>query len=212
MPDEGVFEPGDYVDRLPSFLNPLKVRARKLVTPEATSCGEVVSLSRVRWYGYQACLAHLFAPAREEWITRFEGRFGAAIPRFYKDFLLAMNGADILDLHLYGLAPSLQGDPPLLDRSRVQPLDLGSAHSTWKAGFLFSGGKFHFGVRPHRGKFAGFFWNAAKNRFETRSRFGFHLGSWSRFEDFLEAELSGAEERFRALEVSGVRPSPTLPA
>lgn len=211
MPDEGVFRPGDYVDRLPSFLNPLKARARKLITPEATSQGGAVSLSPVRWYGYQACLSYLYAPAKRDWIAGFEGRFGAAIPGFYREFLLATNGADILDLRLYGLAPSLQGNPPLLDRSRVQPLDLGSANSTWKAGFLFSGGKFHFGVRPHRRKFAGFFWNPAKDRIETRSRFGFRLGQWSRFEDFLEAELSAAEERFRALEASGVRPSSTLP-
>jgi hypothetical protein len=86
-----------------------------------------------------------------------------------------------------------------------------SANLHWKRSFWFTGNLFHFGVRPHRDASAGYFWHPAKGLIRSRSKFGRTLGAWRSFEEFLESELSASEERFRALEGAGLRPSPKLP-
>jgi hypothetical protein len=69
-------------------------------------------------------------------ITRYEDaprstdRQALKIPETYKHVLLRLNGATLFRMNLFGLPASMCADPPMLDRSARQPLDLRSGAET----------------------------------------------------------------------------------
>ena len=87
----------------------------------------------------------LYAPVSQAEISHYEDLHGISVPQSYQELLVRLNGARIFGFSLYGLPPSMTQDPPLLDRSRAQPLDLATANLYWRHEFSQSQDEFHIG-------------------------------------------------------------------
>jgi hypothetical protein len=118
------------------------------------------------------------------------------IPHKYREILAVLNGASLFQIHLYGIPLSMCSDPPLLNRSTRQPLDLGSANANWSREFCPSLEQFHFGGGPYsESENLGYFLNA-DNSVEALRRGGAGFGTWPDFASFLKDELERAEALF----------------
>jgi hypothetical protein len=78
-------------------------------------------------------------------LQRYERMFALSIPEPYRAILMRINGATLGALFLYGVPVSMLADPPLLDRTRRQPLDLSTANALWRREFPSHAHLFHFG-------------------------------------------------------------------
>jgi len=83
--------------------------------------------------GPEAYAFTLFAPAREQWLENFR-REKREIPSPYRELLLVTNGYIGFDLSLFGLTPSMQESPFLLNRGKRQCHDLSLANLDWDSG------------------------------------------------------------------------------
>jgi hypothetical protein len=179
---------------LPPAVAPLRATAERyagfcsLLDPDGVGL-----IGHMPWTFPFAFAVTLFPPAKKAWISRFRERAGIAVPAPYRDFLLLVNGCDALGLSLYGLPPSLQEDPPRLDRGRLQPLDLGAANARWARSFDADPGLFHFGTRntSSTGQ-VGYFWGRDGLRALERDT-GALAGEWPDLGALLRDELQAAE-------------------
>jgi hypothetical protein len=137
----------DRLNSLPSVCGPVVNHARRYLrySPSVASDG-TLNIGYTPWVAPEAYAFHLFAPAQREWLGGFSVTSGHDFPNTYSEFLLAMNGCFAYGLSLYGLPASLQAQPRLLDRSKIQPLDLDAANRNWRKGFPVSETEFHFAV------------------------------------------------------------------
>ena len=87
----------------------------------------------------------LFDPLPESSLAKYETIHGIVVPDAYRQVLNQINGAWMYRLVLFGLPPSMIAEPPLLDRSVVQPMDLATAHRDWRAKYEAEEDEFHFG-------------------------------------------------------------------
>jgi hypothetical protein len=141
----------------------------------------------------------LFSPASQEWIGGFERRYKRGIPPAIRDFLQTTNGCMEYGLSLFGLAPSMQGTPALLNRSKVQCHDLGLANTGWSQEYRPPPKNFHFGSRnfgwdDQLGYFideAGHIRSITRNKGKTQKE-------WEEFPEFLAHELDAAEQEERS--------------
>lgn len=78
-------------------------------------------------------------------IEQYCRRFEVEIPDSYIDILHQANGVKLGKLNLYGIPISMLKEPPLLNRSIRQPLDIGTANLHWRKSFKDFSSKFHFG-------------------------------------------------------------------
>jgi len=187
----------DRLNSLPSVCGPVVGHALRYLrySPSVASDG-TLNIGYTPWVAPEAYGFHLFAPAKREWLLGFSRRSGRDIPDVYDEFLLSMNGCFAYGLSLYGLPASLQAHPPLLNRSKIQPLDLGAANLTWRKGFPVSETEFHFGGRRwSHTENVGYFWDG--NRIRSVRKSGETEGAWAVFQEFLIEELSAAERSFR---------------
>ena len=154
---------------------------------------DTLEIGHMPWIGPQAYAFRLFPPAKKAWIERFRHRAGRPIPPGYGEFLRTVNGCEAYGLSLYGLPPSLQREPPLLDRLRPQPLDLGTANQDWAHEYEGSGTGFHFGARSwSHDENIGYFWTDEGIR-ALRPR-GELIAEWRDLTALLEDELPLAEQ------------------
>ena len=142
--------------------------------------------------GAEAYLFTLFAPARKEWFVKFSESVHKEIPHSYQALLLVTNGYFAFDLSLYGLAPSMQKSPRLLDRTKRQCHDVSEANRFWIKEFGVSKDQFYFGGRA---------WSASENLgyfigpdaiIRALLRSGEMTGEWSTLSVFLKEELTSA--------------------
>jgi hypothetical protein len=112
--------------------------------------------------------------------------------------LLRLNGATVFRMNLFGLPPTMCQDPPLLDRSARQPLDLGAANSFWRKRYAPRSSQFHFGSSQYsHDENMGYFLNE-DGTIDALIRGGRRLWSWASLEPFLAAELARSEALFQA--------------
>lgn len=78
-------------------------------------------------------------------IDKYCKGFGIEIPASYIEILRQANGITLGKLNLYGIPISMLNEPPLLDRAKRQPLDIGAANLHWRRPFKAFSDKFHFG-------------------------------------------------------------------
>jgi hypothetical protein len=80
----------------------------------------------------------MFPPAEPNWLV---WRRSFEVPLDYQQVLSYANGLTIFSISLFGFTPSMQEDPPRLDRRKHQCLDITMANETWiigyKRAFLF---------------------------------------------------------------------------
>ena len=140
----------------------------------------------------QAFLFRLFPQANRSWLSASRN---ASIPNSYRAVLGIMNGCFAYgqNFTLYGLAPSMQELVPQIDRQILQPLDIGLANRSWKAGYrLYDSELFHFGSRYYSAQENAGFFLCRDGRILSTLTSGEIIGTWEAFERFLEHELAAA--------------------
>jgi hypothetical protein len=114
----------------------------------------------------------------------------------YKRVLYHLNGASLFGIHLFGLPDTMRQNPPLLNRSVRQPLDLGAANTYWRRPYKADPAQFHFGGGPLSYKEnVGYFLNPDESVEVFRSD-GRRIWSWTSIVEFLNHELPRAESLF----------------
>jgi hypothetical protein len=115
------------------------------------------------------------------------------VPLLYRDILYRLNGAFLFEAALFGAPRSMIQDPPRLDRSIRQPLDVGEANRSWRIRYKVDPSLFHFGSGPHsyteqRGYFLG-----ADGRVDAYLPGGQQLATWPSLGEFLSDEPARLE-------------------
>ena len=122
-----------------------------------------------------------------EKINQAEGLIKKPIPEFYKNFLTKINGCFLYDISLFGLIPSFT-------RTVLQCHDLVNANIEWikefnvdQSFFLFGGG--HYSYEENTRYFYG------QDKIISIRKNGKFVNQWSNFSDFLNDELTRAENK-----------------
>jgi hypothetical protein len=131
-------------------------------------------------------------------VQRSTNRPTLEIPEVYKRVLLRLNGATVFRMNLFGLPPTMCQDPPVLDRSTPQPLDLGAANSFWRNRYASRPLQFYFGSGQYsHEENTGYFLNE-DGSIDALIREGRRVWSWASLEPFLTAEIARSEALFQA--------------
>ena len=193
---------------LPGELLPVRLLAERLLDPAAQldAASDTVLIGPRPKLGPEAYAVVLYAGISESTVlaylkTRSTGLRGDLIlPPAWLQVLHVLNGAELYQLHLYGLPPSLCAPTPLLNRSTRQPLDLGAANATWSRQYRPTPSQFHFGASPYSyEENLGYFLNP-DGTVEARRVGGSLFADWPSIAPFLEAEITRVESLFPAHE------------
>jgi hypothetical protein len=177
---------------LPDEYRALKEHALKyLQYCSAIDLENTLLVGHMPWVGPLAYAINLFPPAKESWFEKFRSSEHKNIPKVYRAFLRETNGCFVHGLSLFGLAPSMQGSPPVLAREKLQCHDLSLANQDWIGEYAVEKDQFLFGGRAFSdneniGYFFGPLIRALRKNGEV-------LGEWSSFSSFLRDELPAAE-------------------
>jgi hypothetical protein len=115
------------------------------------------------------------------------------IPAMYRAVLARLNGASLFQAALFGIPRSMLQDPPLLDRSTLHPLDIGTANTMWRLKYKVDPALLYFGEGPHsKTENLGYFIadNGAVETYRPGAR---RLESWPSLRTFLSAEVARLE-------------------
>lgn len=135
----------------------------------------------------------LFTPAKKSWFSKFKQIYGISIPTVYQKFLLISNGSYFYDLDLFGIIPSLLKDDGVLDKSKLNCLDLGLANGHWIKEYNVDDKFFHFGGRRYSyNENVGYF-ILKDGSIEVIRKCGGVISHYNTFPEFLEMELKIAE-------------------
>jgi hypothetical protein len=88
---------------------------------------------------------------------------------------------------------SMIQDPPLLDRSIRQPLDVGEANGHWRIKYGVDQALFHFGCGPHSYTENCGYFLSGDGRIETYLPGGQPLATWPSLREFLADEIARLE-------------------
>ena len=181
------------LDQIPKTLSALRDQALSYLPLASTiDSDNNVLIGHAPQVGSEAYFFTLFAPAQEEWFENFKQRERREIPSLYRALLSVTNGYFGFDLSLFGLAPSMQESPPLLDRKKRQCHDLSLANRDWIHEFDVEASWFYFGGRAlSASENVGYFLNEDSLVLALRKS-GQTVGEWSNFSLFLEQELACA--------------------
>jgi hypothetical protein len=152
-------------------------------------------IGHMPWKAPLAYAFRLFPPAKKSWFSRYAKVRGIQIPAKLRPLLSTVNGCFAFGLSLFGMPLSMIKEPPLLDRSNLQPHDLSLANENqgWKYGFRGAEDGFHFGGRHYSyTENAGFFLFGG-SQIVSLLKDGSVVGKWREFSSFLRDELAAAE-------------------
>lgn len=206
----------EFLSALNAELVPVRSLAERLASADDTiepASGAVV-ISRRPKIAPEAYACVLYPGVGSELIHRYEESQAVEIPRIYRTLLGRLNGASLFQIDLFGIPMSMAQDPPLLNRSVRQPLDIGSANLDWRIQYRADLTKFHFGGGPYSpDENAGYFLDT-NGAVEALIRGGERVGAWPSIQEFLVHELARAESLFGDFEQSmdGVPPETALKA
>jgi hypothetical protein len=183
------------LDRLPVELRPIKEAClRYLRYCSAMENNDGASLiGHQPWEAPEAYLLILYPGAMQSWFPKYEklGRF--KFPPLIKRLLTSTNGCELFGMSIYSMTPSMV-QKGLLDRSKRQCLDIGTANQNWKLGYPIDPNFFHFGSRDYsETELAGYFLDA-KNHIHAITQSGKEFGSWTTLKEFLHDELAASEK------------------
>ena len=137
----------------------------------------------------EAYAVRIYPPAPGTVYAKYENLHSVAIPEFIRSILHVANGLWIDELTIYGIPASMLKDPPMLDRTRLQCLDIATANTAWRAAFEAGPELFHFGSRVNGDESVGYFADA-KARIHALSDRGRSPRKWTTLAAFFEAELA----------------------
>jgi hypothetical protein len=153
--------------------------------------------------GTEAYACVLFPGVGLDVINRYEGVHRARlssyldIPPFYKNLLTRLNGAYLFNIALFGVPPSMAQNPPLLDRSALQPLDVCTANENWRLEYRVARSNFYFASGPHSSTENVGYFLTPSNRVEAYLVGEKKIGEWAGMDVFLTEEVERAESGFR---------------
>ena len=181
----------EHLDSLPAELSAIRDLAlRCLIYCSSISIDGVIQIGHRPWVSPLNYALSLFPPAKKAWIKKFKGK---GIPDSYAHLLLATNGLFAFGLRLYGLPPSLQGNPPLQDRSRLQCLDLGAANEDRIFQYEVDRDLLYFGGREYSYTENLGYFMSTDGQIQSIRKSGEMLRRWGTFSEFLHHELNDTE-------------------
>lgn len=194
------------LDRFPGEFATLADAARRLLDrPGHLSADGVLRLGHRPWIATENYAITLYPGLSEDMLERYCERFKLVVPAMYAEFLATTSGAFCYGMSLAGVPLTMMGNPPLLDRSRLQCHDLATAARLWSTEYRkVPENAFHFGGRffSHREN-VGYF--MVDGRILSKRKSGKVIGEWERFSDFFRDELPASEQLDGEL-----RPAPPL--
>jgi hypothetical protein len=135
--------------------------------------------------------------ADSELVYEAEQSLGRALPGFYKQFLLNINGCFLYDISMFGLNQ-------YFTRSVLQCHSLLTANQEWIREYNIDQNLFYFGEGSYsESENTGYFYGG--NRFYAIRREGTVVKEWSEFALFLRDELSRAEREMLKEVPNGVK-------
>jgi hypothetical protein len=184
----------NYLQGLNKTWQPLKEQAVKYLDQESSILKDgTIQIFRRPWIAQFNYGLIFYPPAQNEYFQLFEQSTKQIVPSFYKAILLQMNGCFIYDFRLFGLPPSLYSKG-VLNRSQLQPFDLGAANTDWIKEYIVDKDFFHFGGRAYSlDENIGYFLDKSNNILSIRKN-GKQLRQWASFQDFLAEEIPTAEK------------------
>ena len=188
----------EFIDKLTDELSPIQDVAIRLIgaDPKYILRNGVMSISKRPKIGTEAYALILYEGIADENISKYEQIHELKINPQYRKILLALSGAFLFQISLFGIPPTMNQFPARLDRSSLQPHDLATANRIWKINFKDVDHLFHFGGGPwsdHEN--VGYFIDADGN-ISAILKDGTVIKSWNKFGQFLASELERAEKSY----------------
>jgi hypothetical protein len=132
------------------------------------------------------------------------------VPPSYRKLLTRLNGAFVFNIALFGIPLSMAQNPPLLNRSVLQPFDVCTANKQWRIEYGVARSKFFFASGSHSSTENVGYFLTLDNQVEAYLTGERKFGEWHTLGAFILAELQRAESQFLEYErmMEGVqRPS-----
>jgi hypothetical protein len=120
------------LDGISEDLEPIRQLARRLAKEGQKEFAHAVAMGPRPLVGPEAYAVYFYAPITLEAIERYQDRLSVAVAPFYKSLLTQISGLHAFEFALFGIPASMTLEPPLLDRSSVQPYDIAAANKHWK--------------------------------------------------------------------------------
>lgn len=184
-----------HLDEFPSEFAPLSEMARKYLRYcSAVDPDGALLIAHMPWMAYLAYAFRLFPPAKRGWFRKYAKTCHLDIPSPYRPLLSTVNGCFAFGFALFGMSPSMLKNPPSLDRSKLQCLDIATANEHWKHGYASARDGFHFGGRTYSYTEDVGYFLYGKSHIVALLKDGRRTGEWDDFTSFLDDELRAAEE------------------
>ena len=182
-----------FLDNLSSDWDPIKIQTTKYFDRDSKIREDgAAQIFRRPWVASQNFGLLLFPPIVNDWLDIYKKNNARLIPKSYSDILLQMNGCFVYDFSLFGLPQSLY-TTALLDRSKLQQFDIGTANRSWINEYEISEDYLYIGSRAYSSsENIGYFIDSNTNILSIRKN-GQVLNNWTTFKDFLFEEIISAE-------------------
>ncbi|MGZ8940983.1 MAG: hypothetical protein ACXW32_17395 [Limisphaerales bacterium] len=155
---------------------------------------ETINIAHQPWIAPLSYAIRLYPAAKSGWFAKYRKLHGLTIPTVVRSILSVANGLHVFGFSIYGMPPSMLKVPPMLDRSRMQCFDIGTANTSWKHAYGMQAEAFLFGGREYSDEQnCGYFLRG--NTIVSKLRGGQTVGEWNELVGFLRDELKTAEER-----------------
>ncbi len=194
--------PMDIIRQLTNDLEPIRRLAERLLSEavETETRDDRLQLSKRPNVGSEAFAMTLYMGVDDSTIDRYQRIHSVEIPPDYRRILHVLNGASIFGLNLYGIPPSMAQEPPLLDRTTIQPLDLATASTHWRHGFTDDLSLFQIGGSPlSLEENVGYFLTADSSVVSLKKR-SHRINAWKSIQRFLVEELERAQTQYSEFE------------
>lgn len=183
--------------RLKKLPDPLSKLWKRFKHSQVDPSHDVLRFMHQPWEGVESYAFWLFPPATKKDFKTFEKIHGFRIHDVYREMLLASNGFQAFGLEFFGMSPSMLKEPPLLDRSGYQCIDLSSANQT-RSSFNVDSDWFYFGGRNYtEDENCGYFLNP-NGAIHSYLPGGERVKRWRSWDRFLEHEVDAAESFARS--------------
>lgn len=180
------------INAISDNLKPIKQISNKYLEFGGSFKDNNIMIYNQKWIAPLKYAIRIFEQTPIEIIAKIEKDNNIKIPLIYKDFLQEVNGCFIFDFDLFGLTPSIY-TTGLLDRSKVQCFDLGTANKNWIKEYDIDEKLFHFGCRAYSyDENIGYFMDSSGIIKSIRKN-GQTIEEWSDFSEFLTEEIKKAE-------------------
>jgi hypothetical protein len=186
----------DHLDSFPPELAPLSDAARRYLRYcSAIDIDDTIMIAHQPWDGPLGYTFRLFPGAKKSWFVKYGKLHDIRIPTMIRSLLASVNGCEAFGISIYGMPPSMLRNPPLLDRSTAQCLDLATANQDWKHEFQgVADEAFHFGARYYTDEENTGYFLLGKTIVSMLND-GQVLGQWNDMKSFLADELRESEKR-----------------